>query len=76
MFGVSLLRKSTITAECDQCHARFDPAQGGLCAACDRILCRTHLHGSWIRRMMVDVGARAVCVDCRRGAPTVTRARR
>jgi hypothetical protein len=54
--------------ECDRCGVRFNLIHGGVCARCQRILCRQHLHGSWLRVLMVDVGARPVCVDCRAGA--------
>jgi hypothetical protein len=67
MLGLPLLRKSSITAECDQCRTRFDPSEGGVCAVCQRILCGEHLHGSWLRRMRVELGASPVCVDCRAG---------
>jgi hypothetical protein len=29
-----------------------------------------HLHGSWLRRLWVDIGAREVCVACRSGTVT------
>ena len=66
MLGLPLFQKPTMATECDACGARFDLIHGGVCAACQRILCRTHLHGSWVRRMQVDLGARPVCVACRR----------
>ncbi len=64
-------RKSEIRTECDACGYRFDLTHGGVCARCKRILCYTHLHGSWINRIRVDiVGGQAVCVDCRSGRRT------
>jgi hypothetical protein len=65
MLGIPLFRKSAISADCEQCKRRFDPAEGGLCDVCQRILCPDHLHGSWFRRMRVDLGGRAVCTECR-----------
>lgn len=60
--------------ECDACGYRFDLTHGGVCARCKRILCYTHLHGSWFHRIRVDIaGGQAVCVDCRSGRPVVTR---
>ena len=29
------------------------------------VLCARHLHGSWVRRLIVDFGAAPVCCDCR-----------
>jgi hypothetical protein len=55
--------------ECDRCGVRFNLIHGGVCGRCGRILCRRHLHGSWLRQLLVDVGARPVCTDCRAGAP-------
>lgn len=59
---------SGIVTECDQCQRRFDIASGGACSKCRLALCFTHLHGSWVRRLMVDFGVAPVCVACRRGA--------
>lgn len=59
-------RKSDVRTECDACGYRFDIVHGGVCARCRRILCYSHLHGSWIQRVRVDLGGEAVCVDCRR----------
>jgi len=55
--------------ECEACGKRFDLVKGGACERCRRVLCPTHLHGSFARRLFVDLGARAVCVRCRAGAP-------
>lgn len=44
-----------------------DLTRAGACARCRRILCNTHLHGSFLRRLIVDVGAEALCVRCRSG---------
>jgi hypothetical protein len=47
---------------------RFDLIGGGACIRCRRVLCARHLYGSWLRRLMVDLGADSVCCDCRRAA--------
>ena len=71
MLGLRIFHKSMWTIDCDACGVRFEPGTGGVCTRCQRILCPQHLHGSWLRRMAVDLGAAAVCVDCRAGkAPT------
>jgi hypothetical protein len=71
MLGVPLFRRSSVTIDCDQCGRRFVAATGGVCDRCRRILCPEHLHGSWVRRLGVELGARPVCTRCReaRGAP-------
>lgn len=56
-----------IGMECDVCGRRFDIVSGGACARCRKALCSTHLHGSWVRRLLVDLGADPVCVTCRHG---------
>jgi len=58
---------SEFGTECDACNARFDISAGGACVKCRRILCERHLHGSWVRRLRVGLGASPVCVDCRAG---------
>jgi hypothetical protein len=42
-----------------------DMLKGGVCTQCRRILCYMHLHGSWARRLLTDLGAETVCVECR-----------
>ena len=59
--------RSEFGTECDACGARFDVSSGGTCPTCRRILCGRHLHGSWLRRLRVDLGAASTCVDCRAG---------
>jgi hypothetical protein len=54
-----------MSTECDVCGRRFDLMTGGACQRCRRVLCAQHLHGSWTRRLFVDLGAKAVCVECR-----------
>ena len=64
---MSVFRQSGFQAQCGLCHMRFDPASGGVCARCKRILCGFHLHGSVVQRMKVYFGREAVCVKCREG---------
>lgn len=65
MLGLPIFRKSNFTVDCDQCGTRFDPASGGVCAACKRILCFEHLHGGWLSRVKAELRGRAVCARCR-----------
>ena len=60
-------RSSQVFTDCDQCHGRVDLIKGGVCTTCRRILCYNHLHGSLWRRLVTDLGARTVCVQCRAG---------
>ena len=53
--------------DCDVCGVHFDMVKGGVCTRCRRVLCARHLHGSFIRRLLVDLGATAACVHCRSG---------
>jgi hypothetical protein len=57
-----------MSTECDVCGQRFDLVAGGACVRCKRILCSRHLHGSWVRRLMIDFGSEPVCCDCRQQA--------
>ena len=54
--------------ECDVCGRRFDLVAGGGCVRCRKALCARHLHGSWLRRLLVDFGAQPLCVACRTAA--------
>lgn len=67
MFGLPIFRKSILSIDCNACGRRFEPSTGGVCSQCQRILCFTHLHGTRIRRVLMELGARPVCVACRRG---------
>ena len=58
-------KKSIFTSDCDRCHMRFHIGAGGVCEECRRILCDTHLHGSFVRRVQVSFGAPNICVSCR-----------
>lgn len=65
MAKFEIFRSTQITTDCDQCGGRVDLIKGGVCVRCRRILCYRHLHGSWLRRLVTDLGVDAVCVDCR-----------
>jgi hypothetical protein len=54
-----------MSTECDVCGRRFDLVGGGVCMRCRKALCPAHLHGSWLRRLLVDLGAQPLCVACR-----------
>lgn len=65
MKSFQIFRNSQVSTDCDQCHGRVDLIKGGVCIKCRRILCEHHLHGSFVRRLLVDLGAASVCVRCR-----------
>ena len=67
MAKFEFFRSSQIATDCDQCGGRVDMLKGGVCTRCRRILCYAHLHGSWARRLLADLGAATVCVRCRQG---------
>ena len=60
-----IFRSSQISTDCDQCRGRVDLLKGGVCTRCRRILCYRHLHGSWLRRLLADLWAGTICVQCR-----------
>jgi hypothetical protein len=60
-----IFRSSQVSTDCDQCRGRVDLLKGGVCTRCRRILCYQHLHGSWLRRLLADLGAGTICVQCR-----------
>ena len=64
---MEILRKSMFRTDCDQCGEKFPVNSGGVCERCRRILCNKHLHGSFVRRVAIAMGASYVCVDCRAG---------
>ncbi len=68
MLGVPLLRRSEVVAECDECHAMFDPGAGGYCASCERLLCERHYHGSRWEKLWRVLTGRTVCRTCARRA--------
>jgi hypothetical protein len=73
MAKIQFFRNSQVSTDCDQCHGRVDLIKGGVCVQCRRILCASHLHGSFVRRLLVDLGASSVCVQCRAGIPVKKR---
>ncbi|MBK8247592.1 MAG: hypothetical protein IPK85_09380 [Gemmatimonadetes bacterium] len=60
-------RSSIFRTECDACGKPFPVNTGGVCERCRRILCAEHLHGSFVRRIAIAVGAPMLCVTCRAG---------
>ena len=65
MKKLEYFRSTEITTDCDQCGDRVDLIKGGVCLRCRRILCYRHLHGSFVRRLLTDLGAETLCVECR-----------
>jgi len=65
MRKVKVFMPSEIATDCDLCGVRFHLNAGGACVKCRRALCARHLHGSWLRRLLVDLGAAPLCVECR-----------
>ena len=65
MAKYEIFRSSQVSTDCDQCGGRVDLMKGGVCTRCRRILCYAHLHGSWLRRLLADLGAGTICVRCR-----------
>jgi hypothetical protein len=65
---IRLFRHTEMATECDVCGLRFDLISGGACLRCRKILCSRHLHGSWLRRLLVDFGADPICCACRQAA--------
>jgi hypothetical protein len=65
MAKFEVFRSTQVTTDCDQCGGRVDLIKGGVCMRCRRILCYRHLHGTWLRRLLTDLGAEPMCVDCR-----------
>ena len=65
MRALEFFRSTEVTTDCDQCGGRVDLIKGGVCERCRRILCYRHLHGSFVRRLMTDLGADTLCVNCR-----------
>jgi len=65
MGKLELFRSTEIATDCDECGGRVDLIKGGVCLRCRRILCYRHLHGSFARRLLTDLGADPICVRCR-----------
>ena len=72
MAKFGFFRDTELATDCDQCGGRVDILKGGACVRCRRILCFTHLHGSFVRRLATDLGAQTLCVSCRAGAAPVS----
>ena len=72
MAKFGFFRDSELATDCDQCGGRVDLLKGGACVRCRRILCFTHLHGSFARRLATDLGAAMLCVRCRAAGPIAT----
>ena len=64
-YGFQVFAPPAMGTECEVCGVRFDIVKGGACAKCRRALCATHLYGSFLRRLLVDLGAAPICVQCR-----------
>lgn len=60
-----VFRRSNLYTQCEQCHATVDLTRAGACPRCKRVLCNKHLHGSFFRRLMTDLGAATLCLRCR-----------
>lgn len=60
-----LFQSSQLWTTCEECRRTVNLSRAGACERCRRALCNDHLHGSFARRLLVDLGARAVCVRCR-----------
>lgn len=58
-------RASALWTQCEECRLTVNVSRAGACSRCRRILCHTHLYGSFFRRLLVDLGAPALCVKCR-----------
>lgn len=69
---MEILRRSMFKTECDECQKPFPVNTGGVCDRCRRILCNAHLHGSFVRRIAIALGAPNLCVDCRAGRTPTT----
>jgi hypothetical protein len=61
----------TILARCEKCGGSFDPAAGGICASCRRLLCGWHLHGALGRLLPLFRSSSQQCADCRNRAQPV-----
>jgi hypothetical protein len=68
-----VFRSSGLWTQCEECRLRVNLSSAGACRRCRRILCNTHLHGSFLRRLLVDFGAEPLCLRCRREDLTAQR---
>ena len=53
-----LFRRSDLSTHCEQCKLSYDLTQMGACRECRRVLCNTHLHGSFWQRLKGQTSAR------------------
>jgi hypothetical protein len=61
-----VFRRSNLLTECEECRLPVDLSRAGACIRCRRVLCHGHLHGSFLRRLVVDMAlAPPVCLTCR-----------
>jgi len=60
-----VFRRSQLHTQCEECHVVVDLTRVGACRRCKRVLCNRHLHGTFWRRLAVDLGAESVCLRCR-----------
>ena len=65
MAKFEVFRSTQVTTDCDECGGRVDLIKGGVCVRCRRILCYRHLHGSFVRRLLTDLGAETHLRACR-----------
>lgn len=66
----AIFRRSSLWTDCEECRLRVNLSKAGACSRCRRILCYTHLHGSFARQLIVDIGfAQPVCKACRGRSP-------
>jgi hypothetical protein len=65
---MGFFRRSDLWTQCEECKQTVDLSRAGVCGQCRRVLCHRHLHGSFARRLMVDLGADPLCLRCRRQA--------
>ena len=65
---IHMFARTDLGTECEICGARFDLIGGGAGVKCRRALCSRHLYGSWLRRLLVDLGAAPICRACRQAS--------
>jgi len=66
-----VFRRSNLITECEECRLPVDLSRAGACIRCRRVLCNAHLHGSFFRRLAVDMSlAQPICVQCRHAKDT------
>jgi len=63
-----IFRRSDLLTECEECRLPVNLSNAGACMRCRRVLCHPHLHGSFVRRLIVDLAlAQPICLRCRDG---------